>query len=234
MMLVSAWLLGVFSTPHCMMMCGGLLMAMTSRHHGNGQAQAKPSAATLAWNVLSLNLGRICSYALLGLIAGIVGFAFVDIIPALVVPMRVLAGVMLIGTGLYIGQWWFGIRHVEGLLSGLWQRLQGRLKGISGSTWLTGLAWGCLPCGLVFTALTMAMSLGNIVDAVTFMVAFGLGTLPVLFFIAMASGQLLSWLRQLWLVRLIGGMFNRVWGMDCFGRGVVKSIGYIGLMVFEI
>lgn len=198
-MLLSAWLLGVFSTPHCMMMCGGLLMAMTSKQSADCQAPW-----SMVWTVLRLNLGRIISYCLLGAVAGVVGHAFVDIIPQLVVPMRILAGVLLVCTGLYIGGWWYGLRHLEGKLLGLWQRLQGRLKGISRSSWLTGLAWGCLPCGLVFTALTMAMSLGDVVDAVLFMAAFGLGTLPVLFFVAMASNQLLAWLRQLWLVRFIG------------------------------
>ena len=199
MMLISAWLLGVFSTPHCLMMCGGLLMAMTAK--GTGKEQAK---LPLIWKVLKLNLGRITSYCLLGLVAGVIGFAFTDIIPTLIVPMRVLSGVLLIFTGLYIGQWWFGLRHVEGMFLGVWQRIQGRLKVISRSTWLTGLTWGCLPCGLVFTALTMAMSQGSVVDSVAFMAAFGLGTLPVLFFVALASYQLLSWLRQLWLVRFIG------------------------------
>lgn len=201
MMLLSAWLLGVFSTPHCLMMCGGLLMAMTSKRDNTS---VEPNKWPLIWQVLKLNLGRITSYCLLGLVAGIVGFAFTDLIPQLIVPMRVLAGVLLILTGLYIGQWWFGLRHVEGAFLGVWRGIQGRLKAISRSTWLTGLAWGCLPCGLVFTALTMAMSQGSILDSVAFMAAFGLGTLPVLFFVALASSQLLSWLRQLWLVRLIG------------------------------
>ena len=201
MMLVSAWLLGVFSTPHCLMMCGGLLMAMTS----NGANKANElSKRSLVWQILQLNLGRITSYCLLGLVAGVVGFAFTDIIPQLVVPMRVLSGVLLILTGLYIGQWWFGLRHVEGAFLGVWRAIQTRLKTISRSRWLTGLTWGCLPCGLVFTALTMAMSQGSIADSVAFMAAFGLGTLPVLFFVALASHQLLGWLRQLWLVRFIG------------------------------
>lgn len=203
MMLVSAWLLGVFSTPHCLMMCGGLLMAMTTK--GSDSKNLEQNKLALIGQVLKLNLGRITSYCVLGLIAGIVGFAFTDLIPTLIVPMRVISGVLLICTGLYIGQWWFGLRHVEGAFLGVWRRIQGRLKAISRSTWLTGLTWGCLPCGLVFTALTMAMSQGCIIDSVAFMAAFGLGTLPVLFFVALASYQLLGWLRQLWLVRFIGG-----------------------------
>src|SRR5690606_38240153 len=62
-----------------------------------------------------------------------------------------------------------------------------RRRGIQGPVALGALN-GLLPCGLVYAALTAAAGLGSLPQAVGFMVAFGLGTAPVLVFLGLASG----------------------------------------------
>ena len=56
--------------------------------------------------------------------------------------------------------------------------------------------WGLLPCGLVYGALVMAMSVAATghepIMGVLFMLVFGLGTLPML----IMTGATLSWLQQ--------------------------------------
>ena len=41
-----------------------------------------------------------------------------------------------------------------------------------------GMIWGWLPCGLVYTALALAATTGDVTRSALTMLAFGLGTLP--------------------------------------------------------
>ena len=41
-----------------------------------------------------------------------------------------------------------------------------------------GMVWGWIPCGLVYTALALAATSGDITTSTLIMLAFGLGTLP--------------------------------------------------------
>ena len=43
---------------------------------------------------------------------------------------------------------------------------------------LFGMLWGWLPCGMVYSALILAMSTGDAVYGMLTMLCFGLGTLP--------------------------------------------------------
>lgn len=55
-----------------------------------------------------------------------------------------------------------------------------------------GLAWGLVPCGMVYAALALALLAGNAASGALVMMAFGLGTLPNLIVLSGLSG----WLRQ--------------------------------------
>jgi len=58
----------------------------------------------------------------------------------------------------------------------------------SSSFLLIGIMNGFLPCGLVYIALAGAISTGNIIDGVLFMMMFGLGTVPAMFVASVAGG----------------------------------------------
>ncbi len=53
------------------------------------------------------------------------------------------------------------------------------LKSMS-SMFLIGILNGLLPCGLVYTAMIASVAYGSVTGAMTFMLFFGLGTLPML------------------------------------------------------
>ena len=61
---------------------------------------------------------------------------------------------------------------------------------------LLGALWGWLPCGLVYSTLLWAASQGSALDSALLMLAFGLGTWPVLLASGLAAERLLGLLRQ--------------------------------------
>jgi sulfite exporter TauE/SafE len=54
---------------------------------------------------------------------------------------------------------------------------------------LAGLAWGWIPCGMVYAALPLALVAGGPLPGALVMLAFGLGTLPNLLLVDVAAKQ---------------------------------------------
>ena len=133
--------------------------------------------------LLAYNLGRISSYTLAGLLLGLAGWAVAN--SPLVMGLRVVAALLLIAMGLYLAGWWSGLTRIEALGRGLWRYIQPLTRRFMPVTSLPralvlGSLWGWLPCGLVYSTLLWAASQGNALDSAALMLAFGLGTLPVL------------------------------------------------------
>ncbi|RYZ97250.1 MAG: sulfite exporter TauE/SafE family protein, partial [Moraxellaceae bacterium] len=172
--LLSLFTLGLVSSAHCIGMCGGIMGALSMAVPANARARR--------WMILvAYNLGRITSYALMGLLAGFFAEQFAALGGGSV--LRVLAGVLLIVMGLYLADWWRGLTKLETLGRYLWvyiQPLGKRLMPVSTipKALLLGALWGWLPCGLVYTALAMSMTQPAPTLAASSMLAFGVGTLP--------------------------------------------------------
>jgi len=99
--------------------------------------------------------------------------------------LRVVAALLLIAMGLYLAGWWSGLTRIEALGRGLWRYIQPLTRRFMPVTslpraLLLGGLWGWLPCGLVYSTLLWAASQGDALDSAALMLAFGLGTLPVL------------------------------------------------------
>jgi sulfite exporter TauE/SafE len=83
-------------------------------------------------------------------------------------------------------------------MAGLLGRLTRRLDRSSASgTYRLGLALGFLPCGLLYAALVTAASIGNALWGAAAMLAFGLGTVPVLAAIGIGGARLASHSRSI-------------------------------------
>ncbi|WP_442108868.1 sulfite exporter TauE/SafE family protein [Pseudomonas sp. NUPR-001] len=207
-LLSSALILGLLGGGHCLGMCGGLMGALTL-------AIPKEQRQRRFRLLLAYNLGRICSYALAGLLLGLAGWAVAS--SPLALGMRVVAGLLLISMGLYLAGWWSGLTRIEGLGRGLWRHIQpiaNRLLPVS--SWpralLLGALWGWLPCGLVYSTLLWAASQGNAVDSALLMLAFGLGTWPVLLATGLAAERTSALLRKRG-VRVAGGVLVILFGI---------------------
>lgn len=207
-LLVSAVILGVLGGGHCLGMCGGLMSALT--------LAIPPEQRARRWRLLlAYNLGRVLSYAAAGLLTGLAGWAVASS-PAATV-LRVVAGLLLISMGLYLAGWWSGLTRIESLGRGLWRLIQpiaNRLLPVSSlpRALLLGALWGWLPCGLVYSTLLWAASRGNALDSALLMLAFGLGTWPVLLATGLAAERVTALLRKR-SVRQGGGLLVILFGL---------------------
>ena len=77
---------------------------------------------------------------------------------------------------------------------------------------LLGALWGWLPCGLVYSTLLWAASQGNAGYSAALMLAFGLGTWPVLLATGLAAERVNALLRRR-SVRVAGGVLVMLFGV---------------------
>ena len=207
-LLSSALILGLLGGGHCLGMCGGLMGALTL-------AIPQEQRSRRLRLLLAYNLGRILSYATAGLLLGLAGWALGN--SPLATGMRVMAALLLIAMGLYLAGWWSGLTRIEGLGRGLWRHIQpiaNRLLPVSSAprALLLGALWGWLPCGLVYSTLLWAASQGNALDSALLMLAFGLGTWPVLLATGLAAERTRAVLRKRG-VRIAGGLLVILFGL---------------------
>ena len=183
----SAFALGLAGAGHCLGMCGGIAAALNL---------GGPRSAAVT---LSYHSGRITSYALLG---GLLGLAAGSIdLAAWTMGLRYLAGLLLVGMGLYIADWWRGMALLERAGARLWQPVQ-RLS----SRWLPirhwpqgfalGLCWGLMPCGLIYSSLAWAATAQSPATSALMMAIFGLGTLPAMLATSLGADRLQAFLRR--------------------------------------
>jgi len=122
----------------------------------------------------------------LGSLAGMLGKALLDWLPgpSMAIGLTLSGILMLLLSGYLLGQgvW---LKKLEGIGAGLWRRLQPLtrrllpvdhpLKALA----LGGL-WGLLPCGLIYTALALAVTAGSAPAGALVMLVFGVVTvIPV-------------------------------------------------------
>ncbi|MFJ4371370.1 sulfite exporter TauE/SafE family protein [Pseudomonas japonica] len=207
-LLSSALILGLLGGGHCLGMCGGLMGALTL-------AIPPEQRARRLRLLLAYNLGRVLSYASAGLLLGLAGWAMAG--SPLATALRVIAALLLICMGLYLAGWWSGLTRVESLGRGLWKHIQPlatRLLPVSSlpRALLLGALWGWLPCGLVYSTLLWASSQGNALHSALLMLAFGIGTWPVLLATGMAAERVTALLRKRG-VRVAGGLLVMLFGL---------------------
>ena len=207
-LLGSALVLGLLGGGHCLGMCGGLMGALTL-------AIPPEQRGRRLRLLLAYNLGRILSYASAGLLLGLAGWAVASSPAALA--LRVVAALLLIAMGLYLAGWLSGLTRIEALGRGLWRHIQplaSRLLPVSSlpRALLLGALWGWLPCGLVYSTLLWAASQGNAGYSAALMLAFGLGTWPVLLATGLAAERVNALLRRR-SVRVAGGVLVMLFGM---------------------
>jgi len=207
-LLGSALVLGLLGGGHCLGMCGGLMGALTL-------AIPPEQRGRRLRLLLAYNLGRILSYASAGMLLGLAGWAVASSPAALA--LRVVAALLLIAMGLYLAGWWSGLTRIEALGRGLWRHIQpvaSRLLPVSSlpRALLLGALWGWLPCGLVYSTLLWAASQGNAGYSAALMLAFGLGTWPVLLATGLAAERVNALLRRR-SVRVAGGVLVMLFGI---------------------
>jgi len=225
--LIPVFMIGLLGSVHCIGMCGGIVSAF-SMAPAPVRTKAFPVAVSVMKSeadggallrTLSYNLGRIGSYAAAGALVG--GFAGgARLLAGMVVWQSiayVLAHVMLVALGLYLMNVWHGLARLEALGQVLWKRLRpltGLLLPLDSpfKLVLAGSLWGWLPCGMVYSMLLTALLSGSAASGAAVMLAFGLGTLPVLLAAGMFGAQLRKVLQRR-SVRVASGMVVLLFGV---------------------
>jgi len=194
----SALVIGLIGAVHCFGMCGGIVGALSLTPQN---AETKPSNR---FGILLLyNIGRISSYTLAGVMVGLFGMGLEKNIVHIAPILRIFAGMMMLAMGLYISGWWSGLRTFENLGNRLlWQRLQPLSRGLTPlrhgwQALLLGMLWGWLPCGLVYSTLSLALVWADWRQSALIMLGFGLGTLPAMLISGSMAQQFKSKLQQL-------------------------------------
>ncbi len=209
-LLITLGFLGSFG--HCLGMCGPLAVAFSLSHQqetGNWRQQIK-------FHTL-LNLGRMLSYTLVGGGIGVLGSVL-------------LASGQMAGVGSQLRQWvailtgvmliWFGLGHIKPdllpripvlhplLQKNLHNRLSSAMVKLSlQNRWWTpavlGMTWGLMPCGFLYVAQIKAAETGNLWMGAATMLAFSLGTFPMMLGVGVST-SVLSKDRRSQLFRLGG------------------------------
>jgi uncharacterized protein len=233
---------GLAASVHCVGMCGGIaamlggaaaarppaggVVAPLVLHAPRGMAAALPlayPALPRVARIAGFNAGRIASYMTAGAIAGGLAHGVLGLAAAAPLQMAALAlaNVMLLAAGLYLMNAWHGLVHIERAGRHVWRRVQPLLRHVLPvdtpvKALAAGALWGWLPCGLVYSMLVTAMLSGGAADGAAIMLAFGLGTAPLLFAAGLAGMELRRFLQRR-AVRLACG-------------GLVAAFGVLGLL----
>lgn len=210
--LLAALLAGLLGGVHCVGMCGGIVAAFSLSAGG----KAPPFRLHLAYN-----FGRVLSYTLFGAAVGTLGAALslTDALPVQTALYVVAQGVMIL-LGLYLAGWNRWVLVFERAGGVVWKSVQPlfrKLLPVSSVPQgvLAGMAWGWLPCGLVYSVLVTALASGSASSGAALMLAFGLGTLPNLLAMGYFARQLQPFLQKPWVRRAAGLMVAGfgVWGL---------------------
>lgn len=214
MQIWTAFLLGFAGSAHCAGMCGPLALALPAG--GDGRS-------TFVTGRVLYNTGRILTYALMGALFGLLGQGFA--IAGLQRWVSLVLGALIL-LGLFVSPRFARAlpvtRAVSGLKSALGKLLQRRaLPSLFG----IGLLNGLLPCGLVYVACAGATATGNVLSGMQYMVAFGLGTVPMMLAISLV-GTKLQFALRFKLQRLIPVSLAIV-GALLLLRGLALDIPYL-------
>lgn len=183
----TALMLGLAGSLHCVGMCGPIALALPR--------PANPGA--LIPGRLLYNIGRMLTYAGLGLLFGWMGqtLLMAGWQRALSITAGLLILLYLLSSRLARGRWSLESTLLR-LVAPVQQRLGRLLKhGTQGGLFAIGLLNGLLPCGLVYVALAGAAATGSALYGAGFMLIFGLGTTPMMLAISLTGPALYGRLR---------------------------------------
>jgi len=182
----SGFLVGFLGSLHCIGMCGPIVLAL-------------PASAISNWSFLSgrvlYNFGRVFTYALLGLLFGLIGsklymFGLQQVVSIVLGAIIILWVVIPAGLKNKIRNA-SGFNFFTVMLKNMFMPLFKKKSNLS--LFFIGVLNGFLPCGFVYMAIAgaIAVSSAGVLNGMLFMVFFGLGTVPAMLGTSIA-GNLIS------------------------------------------
>ncbi|NCO62876.1 MAG: sulfite exporter TauE/SafE family protein [Flavobacteriales bacterium] len=172
-MLISALILGLLGSFHCVGMCGPIAFMLPVDRSNTYKKVTQISM---------YHMGRLLSYSIIGLIFGLIGkglnlFGFQQ-------QLSIIIGITMIVVVLIPYKTfnkYNASKPIYKVISKVKSALGSALKKKTSDTFLTiGFLNGFLPCGLVYMAVFGAIASGNAVEGSLYMMFFGLGTIPLM------------------------------------------------------
>jgi sulfite exporter TauE/SafE len=212
--LPAAFIVGLLGGVHCIGMCGGIVAALT----GSLDTGIRASRGRFLVALLAYNTGRIASYTLAGVVLGLLGQQVNMLEPLTGFPVaRVFSGVFMLLLGVYLAGWWPALRWLEQAGTHIWKRIEPLGRRFipirhSGHAVVLGMLWGWLPCGMVYAVLALALASGSTLYGGLTMLAFGLGTLPLMLAMGVAFSALARRLQGR-IIRALAGITVMLFGV---------------------
>jgi uncharacterized protein len=214
----AALTLGFLGSLHCIGMCGPIAMALPLAR----ERKFKQWVGAAVYNA-----GRAGTYGLLGMLFGLLGKGFV--IVGFQQTMSIALG-MIILLSLLLPVSAKSRLALTPVIAPLILKVKTRLgdllkqKKLS-SLFMIGILNGFLPCGLVYLAVAGAIATGDAFKGGIFMVLFGVGTLPAMLFVSIASQLISSKSRS--LMRRAVPVFAGIMACILILRGMNLDIPYL-------
>ena len=167
--LALAFFIGFFGSVHCVGMCGPLAFAVPSFH---------ASKWLVLFDKLVYQLGRIISYALLGILTGLIGRQLW--LSGFQQSLSIVSGILILMAAFSRLFKYSVFKNSSSAMLAPFNKLFGYALKNKANHLITGLLNGLLPCGFVYLALAGSVNTGGVKDAALYMICFGLGTLPLM------------------------------------------------------
>jgi len=213
----AAFVTGLLGSAHCFGMCAGISGLFAVGANVASMRNQVPRA-------VAYNVGRVLSYAFLGVIVAVLGKTVVAGIPDIAAPVRFASGMLIILVGLQLAFGWRILAPLESAGAKIWNRIAPAAKGLVPVESLAqalglGLIWGWLPCGLVYSVLLLAATTAEPTSGGLVMIAFGLGTLPAMIATGISASKLARFMSG---KRLGAGLLIIVLGLATIAMPVMK------------
>ncbi len=185
--LITAFLLGLMGSLHCVGMCGPLALSLPLRGK---------TLFLKIWGSMLWSFGRIVTYSIMGALFGLIGVGFKLIgyqqIISIAVGVTMILSVMLpaLFKKITFGSLSSIFNPVRRGMQRLFQEKNNR------ALFLIGIFNGLLPCGLVYMAIAGSIGAADLPLAIGYMALFGLGTLPLLLVVSLLGNVVSQTIRQ--------------------------------------
>ncbi|MBC2845813.1 sulfite exporter TauE/SafE family protein [Winogradskyella flava] len=172
-MLISAFILGLLGSLHCVGMCGPIAFMLPVDRSNSFKKVSQISI---------YHFGRLLAYSIIGLVFGLVGRSLYifGIQQQLSIAIGILMILLVLIPYKTLGKYNLS-KPLNKIISKVKSNLGQALKKKTADTFLTiGFLNGFLPCGLVYMAVFGAVATGSLVQGSFYMILFGIGTIPLM------------------------------------------------------
>ncbi len=233
------FVIGLLTSVHCIAMCGGINLSQslptngdtsvgTRRLSNDRRAGAKRGGDLLGQNVQTLrpallyNAGRVLSYTMIGAVLGTIGYvigggAGVAIPTSIQGAFKIIVGAVMVLMAVNLLGIFPALRRLQVLTSGrLGSRIYGLVRGHH-TPFIVGLINGLMPCGPLQAMWIIALAAASPVAGALSMLAFALGTVPLM----LGLGSVISLLGRRFAqsVTAVGAILVAVMGLAMISQG---------------